>query len=409
MTISQCRAEIDMIDDELLRLMNRRVTLAMTVGESKRTAGLPLYDARRERHIIERVHDSNVGPLDNEAVTKLFRRIIHITRTAEARHVDTQHAEARRAGDVSSTRAIIRGDGMNDLPSASRHSFASPRVAFQGARGAYSEEAAVKLLGRDVNLVPRPTFETLFSSIDESVADLILAPTENSLAGSVQRTYDLLLASTLYIIAEVIIPIRHSLIGCPGASLDNVTIVQSHPVALAQCERFFAAHPRIKRAVTDDTAGSVAEVVRRNDPTHAAIAGRRAAEIYGGVILAENLEDHAENYTRFILLAPTRQSSKQADKTSLVIKIKDQPGALCRVLQTFAERNINLLKIESRPVYGSPWQYHFSLDLQASFDFPDTIAALNKLRDYAEDVRLLGCYKSATALALSKNLQTSTC
>lgn len=270
-----------------------------------------------------------------------------------------------------------------------------PRVAFQGAHGAFSEEAAIKLIGRDVTLVPCPNFETLFTSIDEGSADLILAPLENSLAGSVHRSFHLLLASTLHITAEVVIPIHHNLIGLPGAAFDDVTVVQSHPVALAQCDRFFAAHPLIKRIASDDTAGSVAEVMQQNDPTRAAIASTRAAGIYGGHILRERLEDHAENYTRFVLLSPSPRQDERADKLSLVVKLQNQPGALCRALLPFAEREINLLKIESCPAQGRAWQYHFYLDLQASARDRAVVAALAELHTCADDVRLLGCYKSA--------------
>lgn len=284
--------------------------------------------------------------------------------------------------------------------------FAASRVAFQGARGAFSEEAAMTLLGRDVTLVPRQTFETLFSSIDEEASDLILAPIENSLVGSIHRSYDLLLASSLHITAEVIIPIHHNLIGCPGATFDDVTIVHSHPVALAQCECFFAAHPHIERIASDDTAGSVAQVVQRNDPTRAAIASTRAAEVHGGRILRERLEDCAENYTRFVLLAPSPRRDERADKLSLVVKLQHQPGALYQALLPFAERTINLLKIETRPVRGSPWRYHFYLDLQASASDPEIVAALAELHSRADDVRLLGCYRSAQIL--TKEPQPST-
>src|SRR6202163_4331880 len=186
----------------------------------------------------------------------------------------------------------------------------TPKVAFQGERGAFSEEAAVKLLGEEIQLVPRQTFEALYASIGDGYADYILAPIENSLAGSVHRSYDLLISSGLHIQGEVVIPIAHNLIGLPGATFERITQVSSHPVALAQCERFFLSHPSIKRIATDDTAGSVREVVRSEDPTRAAIAGRRPAEVYGGAILRQELQDHPENYTRFLLLTPSPNVAK---------------------------------------------------------------------------------------------------
>jgi prephenate dehydratase len=274
------------------------------------------------------------------------------------------------------------------------HPTVKTRVAFQGQRGAFSEEAAVKLLGEDIQLVSRPTFESLFVAIDEGAADYVLAPVENSLAGSVHRSYDLLLESSLHISAEVIIPIRHQLIGCAGASFDGIKSVESHPVALAQCERFFASHPQLQRIATEDTAGSVAKVVERGDPTRAAIAGMRAANIYGGTVLRENLEDHAENYTRFLLLTSTISTNSGADKLSLVMKLPHKSGALLRALQPFADRGIDLLKIESWPIKGRPWEYRFYLDLQGSCNDEQVISALAELGERAAEVRVLGCYQA---------------
>jgi prephenate dehydratase len=272
------------------------------------------------------------------------------------------------------------------------------RVAFQGERGAFSEEAAVKLLGEGVTLVPRPTFESLFAAVGDGAADLALAPIENTLAGSVHRVYDLLLDSPLHMTAEVIIPIRHFLIGLPGSTAEGVKTVESHPVALAQCERFFASRHDIRRVAADDTAGSVAAVLRRGDPSCAAVAGRRAADIYGGHILREGLEDHHENYTRFVLLAPEPSAGREADKLSLVARLAHRPGALHHSLEPFARRGIDLLKIESRPLRGQPWEYHFYLDLRAPPRDTELTAALDELRERAASVRVLGHYASAREL-----------
>jgi prephenate dehydratase len=269
------------------------------------------------------------------------------------------------------------------------------RVAFQGERGAFSEVAAIKLLGADVELVPRPTFEAMFAAIDEGAADLIIAPLENSLAGSVYRCYDLLLESKLHIIAEVILPISHHLIGPPGARLEQVRTVQSHPVALAQCTRFFEQHPEIKRVVAEDTAGSAREVVRAGDPSRAAIAGWRAAEVYGGTILQSNLEDHRHNYTRFVLLSQAASAPKGANKISLVAFLLHQPGALFHALEPLAQRGINLVKIESRPIMGHPFEYCFYLDVMAAPDALETQAALKALKSLTSELRVFGSYVAA--------------
>jgi prephenate dehydratase len=274
------------------------------------------------------------------------------------------------------------------------------RAAFQGERGAFSEEAAVRLLGDGIEVVPCATFDALYRALDADRADLLLAPVENSLIGTIQRSQDLLLDSGLSIVGEVVLPVVHCLIGCPGASLENIASVQSHPAALAQCEGFFAARPHIRRITADDTAGSVAEVVALGDPTRAAIASRRAAEHHGGAVLLEHLEDHRENFTRFLLLGREPIDPSAGDKVSLVMMVRHEPGSLVRALEPFARRGVDLLKIESRPVAGRPWEYRFHLDLQGSLTEPALAAALEELRGAAQEVRVLGCYPSASGAAM---------
>jgi prephenate dehydratase len=186
----------------------------------------------------------------------------------------------------------------------------SLRVAFQGERGAFSEEAAIKLLGNCIELVPRRTFADLYRSIDEGVADLALAPVENTIAGVVQPSVDLLRQSSLVVIDEIEILVSQNLIACRGVRLDQIETVLSHPVALAQCSKFFARHYNLKAVEADDTAGSVAEITRRKDEKLAAVAGRRAAEVYGGEIIQENIQDVADNYTKFVLLSP-KENTRQ--------------------------------------------------------------------------------------------------
>jgi prephenate dehydratase len=269
------------------------------------------------------------------------------------------------------------------------------RVAFQGERGAFSEEAAIRLLGEQILPVPQPTFDATFAAVDLGLADFVLSPIENSLAGSVHRAFDLLVESGLSIIGEVVIPISLNLIALPGATMEQIAAVASHPVALAQCEQFFRAHPRLKRIAAEDTAGSVREIMQAGDPTRAAIASRRAAEIYGGKILLERLEDDSENYTRFLLLSPSTNGSAPANKLSLVFQLPHLPGSLHRALEVFARRNINLMKIESRPVHGRPWEYRFYIDLQATSSDPEVVAAMEELLTYAVNLKILGSYLSA--------------
>ena len=180
-----------------------------------------------------------------------------------------------------------------------------PRVAFQGERGAFSEEAALQLLGDEIELVPRKTFADLFNSFENRLADYLIAPVENSIAGVVQPSVDLLQSSSLAVLDEVEIKIEQHLIGCPDASFEAIETVQSHPVALAQCSRFFETNPQLKSVVADDTAGSVSEIIRLGDPKRAAIAGQRAADLYGASVIRRSIQDQTENYTRFVLLSAT--------------------------------------------------------------------------------------------------------
>ena len=276
------------------------------------------------------------------------------------------------------------------------------RVAFQGEPGAFSEAAAVQLLGEAIATVPRPTFDSAFRAITEDAADALLVPVENSLAGSVVRVYDLLLESDLTISAETILPIELHLIACPGSSLAGLRSASSHPMALAQCERFFSAHPQLKRVPSEDTAGSVREILSRADRSAAAIAGRRAAERYKGVILAESIQDNTENFTRFVLLRPAPQTSHNASlearKMSVAMRLAHRPGALLTALEPFARHGVNLLKIESRPIHGRPWEYQFFLDLEADANTNATDRlhqAVNDLRKSAGEVRVLGLYCAA--------------
>lgn len=276
--------------------------------------------------------------------------------------------------------------------------FRKMRVAFQGEPGAFSEAAAVQLLGEGIRTVPRTTFDMTFQAIAEGAADALLVPVENTLAGSVVRVYDLLLESPLEMCGETILPIEHQLMGMPGAKREELRAVASHPMALAQCERFFAGNPGLKRVPAEDTAGSVREMMERGDKHFAAIAGRRAAGHYGAVILQENIQDNAENFTRFVLLLPPEEARKfrgaDARKISLAMRLAHQPGALLASLDPFAKHGVNLLKIESRPIHGRPWEYQFYLDVEA--ESPELLEkALQEAREVTSEMRVLGKYAAA--------------
>jgi len=372
--INNPRAEIDAIDSEILNLLNKRATIALRVGAAKQSVDTSLCDPKRESEVLERLTKENPGPFDEQSIENIFQRIID-----ESLHLQqkTYRAPVDRAEEISA-----------DIASLSKKS----RVAFQGEKGSFSEAAALGILGEDCQTVPCQTFEDLYKAIDLGAADYILSPLENSLVGSVHRCYDLLLHSSLHIVAEIILPISHFLVAAPNAGFETIETVESHPVALAQCERFLAAHPNLKGVAADDTAGSVRRVVESGDLTRAAIGGRRTAEIYGGKILREHIEDHAENYTRFVLLSPNANESDTGSKISLIVRLKHQPGALHNALRPFVRRGIDLVKIESRPIKGAPWQFNFYFDLKMPSSESELRGALDEIKEQAEEVRYLGRY-----------------
>ncbi|HNU06558.1 MAG TPA: prephenate dehydratase [Pyrinomonadaceae bacterium] len=378
-SIKSPRDEIDAIDIEILKLLNQRAGIALRVGAAKSNVDTSLCDPQRESEVIERLTRENSGPFDATSIENIFQRIIDESLYLQQRNF--QRSPEAEAGTTEDLEHIEKGS----------------RVAFQGEHGSFSEEAAQHILGDDVQTVPCRTFDDLFASIDNGDADLILSPLENSLVGSVHRCYDLLLASSLSIAAEVILPISHYLVGPPDATFESVKTVESHPVALAQCERFFAAHPELTGVAADDTAGSVMRVVESGDPTRAAIGGKRTAAIYGGKILREHIEDHAENFTRFALLTNATEPSTKGAKISLIVRLKHQPGALHNAMRPFVRRGINLLKIESRPIRGMPSEFNFYFDLQAPANESELRGALDEISEFASEVRFLGRYSTINA------------
>src|SRR5581483_8588470 len=274
-------------------------------------------------------------------------------------------------------------------------------IAFQGARGAFSEEAARKLVGPDTAVLPCERFEEVFRSLEEGRASGAVVPIENTLAGSVHENYDHLQRFELPIVAETSVRIMHNLIVPTGVKFAEIRRVFSHPVAINQCLDFFSKNPQIERVPFYDTAGSVKMVVEEGLTDAGAIASQVAAEIYNARILRKSIEDDRQNFTRFFLLRrprnyhlPAKTSSANGQwKTSLVFTIRNVPGSLFRALATFALRDLSLLKIESRPLRGKPWEYLFYLDFIGRVDSAEAVNALNNLRELADYLRVLGCYR----------------
>jgi prephenate dehydratase len=273
-------------------------------------------------------------------------------------------------------------------------------AAFQGEKGAFSHEAAMRLLGREVEVAPCPRFEDVFVALRDGRVDAAVIPIENTLHGSVHENYDHLLNFDFRIVAETSVRIVHNLIAPPGVTFNKVKRVFSHPVALNQCLDFLAANPQMERTTFYDTAGSVKMVMEEKLTDAAAIASAVSAEIYGARILRKSIEDDRENFTRFFLLRrpdqaplPDSPSAGKQWKTSLVFTTRNQPGSLFRALSAFALRDISLAKIESRPLRGKPWEYRFYLDFLGSVEERHVQRALGHLEELADMLRVLGCYR----------------
>jgi prephenate dehydratase len=269
------------------------------------------------------------------------------------------------------------------------------KIAIQGEPGAFSHEAALKLVP-GAEIVPCALSADVFAALNEGRVDAAAIPIENSLAGSVLEHFDLLLAHDVKVDRETLIRIRHNLIVVPGVGLGEIERVYSHPVALAQCRRFLAEHRAMRATAFYDTAGSVKHIIEQNDRKAAAIASESAAKYFGAQLLKKGIEDNPENYTRFFLVRrrADSQPDKETNKVSIAFSVENRPGSLVAVLNELAALGTNLTKIESRPVHGKPWEYIFYVDCQIKSSEESSLA-LDALHRHCAMVKELGRYKDA--------------
>jgi prephenate dehydratase len=269
------------------------------------------------------------------------------------------------------------------------------RIAIQGEPGSFSHEAALKLVP-EATIVPTSLSAEVFASVSDGSVDAAVIPIENSLAGSVLEHFDLLLSHDVQVERETLLRIRHNLIGMPGTTVEDIGRVFSHPVALAQCRHFLAAHPDMESFAYYDTAGSVKQLMELRDRHAGGIASAAAAEHYGAQILASDIEDNPENYTRFFLIRTSSQAVTEPDanKISIAFSVENRPGSLVAALSELSTLGTNLTKIESRPLHGKPWEYIFYVDCQLRTR-AESDRALEVLKPHCAMVKSLGCYREA--------------
>jgi chorismate mutase/prephenate dehydratase len=268
------------------------------------------------------------------------------------------------------------------------------KVAFQGERGAYSETAVYKFFGESAEVKPCRDFKDVFEIVEKQETDFGVVPVENSIEGSVNQTYDLFLKHDLKVRGEVIVKIEHCLIANPNTKLEDIKVVYSHPQALAQC-RTFLEKSGWELIPTYDTAGSVKILKEKGLKNGAAVASERAAELYEMKILARDIADNPENYTRFFVLAKEDSPKTGKDKTSIIFAATHKPGSLYNALGEFAKRGINLTKIESRPTKQTLWEYNFYLDFEGHRSEQRCVEVLDALGKYAVFIKILGSYPKA--------------
>ena len=354
MSLEELRKKIDEADAKIVRLIAERIKIAAEIGGEKKKEGKQITDSTREEKVLENVRSiarqEKISPEDTESI---YRQIIAAAKSVE---------------------------GMV--------------VAFQGEIGAYSEEAAFQFFGASVQVKPCASLDDVFKAVEQGEVQFGIVPIENSLEGSISRVYDLLLDSSLKVSGETELRVVHCLIASPETRLDLIKRVYSHPQALGQCQAFLR-HLGREIIPTYDTAGSVKMIKERGITDGAAIASTRAAEIYGMQILAREIEDNPNNFTRFFILAKQDSPPTGNDKTSIVFSVKHKPGALYEFLRKLASKNINLTKIESRPTRQKPWEYNFYLDFEGHREDKLAQETLANLEETATFVKVLGSYPRA--------------
>lgn len=375
MDLMQLREQIDEIDAGIVELYERRMDISSQVADYKIETGKKVFDREREVEKLRKVKELTHNEFNAHGIQELFEQIMSVSRKLQYRKLSEKGSLGR-----------LPFIGVDELD------MKSARVVFQGAEGAYSQMAMLKFFGEDVNCFHVDTFRDAMSAIEEGSADFAVLPIENSTAGIVNEIYDLMTEFENYIVGEQIIKIEHCLMGLPGSSLEQIKTVYSHPQSLMQSSRYLNDHASWKQVSMQNNAFAAMKVKDDGDLSQAAIASEQAAKIYGLEILERGVNHSHTNSTRFIIVTNQKIFLKKASKVSICFEVPNESGSLYHMLSHFIYNNLNMTKIESRPIEDRNWEYRFFIDFDGNLADSSVKNALRGLRDEARNMRILGNY-----------------
>ncbi len=374
MDLLELRDKIDIIDSQIVSLYEQRMDICRQVAEYKISTGKKVFDKQREAEKLAKVKSLTQNDFNKHGIEELFEQIMSMSRKLQYRLL----AENGSLGKLPFI-------GVDELEAD------SARVVFQGAEGSYSQAAMAKYFGDRIHSFHVDSFRDAMSAIDEGSADFAVLPIENSTAGIVNEIYDLLQEYENYIVGEQIMKIEHCLLGVPGARISDIKTVYSHPQSLMQSAKFLSNHDW-KQISMQNNAFAARKVAEEGDVTQAAIAGEHAAEAYGLEILQRGVNDSGDNSTRFIIVTNQKVFRKDANKISICFEVPHESGSLYHMLSHFIYNDLNLTKIESRPIEDRTWEYRFFVDFEGNLADSAVKNALRGLRDEARNMKILGNY-----------------
>lgn len=374
-TLEELREKLDEIDGQITDLYEKRMKVCEAVGEYKVSAGRKVFDRQREREKLTEVASRVNGDFNKKGIQELYQQLMSMSRKLQYQ----QLVEAGALGRLP----FIRIDDLDKQ---------NARVVFQGTEGAYGQAAMRQFFGEEVNCFHVRTFRDAMEAIEEGAADYAVLPIENSTAGPVIEMYDLLDEFENYIVAETILPIVHTLSGLPGTKLSDIQRVYSKTEALMQTSRFLDEHSDWQRISVVNTAIAAKKVLKDQDISQAAVCSAYAAKVHGLEVLVDGINDDADNSTRFIVVTNQKVFLRDASKISIRFELPHQSGSLYRILSHFIYNDLNMSKIESRPVKGRPWEYCFFVDFEGNLEEAAVKNAIRGLREEAQNLKILGNY-----------------